>query len=233
MSCIIYCRVSTERQEQEGVSLESQQQRCTSYAQARNLKVKAVYQDVKSGKKMASRPNFMAALNACKDGDVLLVAALTRLARNVRETLEIVEILKKKGAQLASVHESIDTSTAMGQLVFTIFAALSEMEAGVTSERVKHGLRHKKLRNEDLGAPPYGYKYVEKVLVENEDEQAVIKLMREWRDEDKSLREMVLLLNEAGHKPKRGGRWHQSTISRILQKDEPEEYPGQGELELE
>ncbi len=228
MSCVIYCRVSTTEQKEDGCSLDSQRIRCENWAKLQDppLSIKAIFEEAKSGKKRENRVGFENALSSLKTGDTLVVVALSRLARNVRETLEIVEELKEKGCNLASVSEKLDTSSAMGRLIFTIFASLAEMESGVTSERVRAGMKHKKDLKEDLGAPPFGWEYIEKTLVMKPDEQEVIKTIKRKRDENLSYSDICRDLTEEGVMTKRGKKriekgkaptkWCPSTISRIL-----------------
>lgn len=223
MKCVIYTRVSTKRQENDGNSLENQLHRCRKYAEYHDMQVKATFQESKSGKTIAARTQFKKAMKSLEKGDVLVVAALSRLARNVREALLIVDELNQKGCHLASTSEEIDTRSAMGKLIFTIFASLAEMESGVTSERVKSGMKRKKEIGGDLGRPPYGWKYVNKKKVRHEDEQSVIKAICAWRDSGMSLHEIIRELDNEGMKPKGGKKWFPATISKILATAEEEE----------
>ncbi|NEG89120.1 recombinase family protein [Bifidobacterium aerophilum] len=92
-----------------------------------------------SGSK-AHRPQLDAALDHLREGDTLVVWRLDRLGRNTRNLLDLVDRIHSKGAELKSLHEQIDTSSANGKLVFTLMAALAEFERSLVIERTKAGL---------------------------------------------------------------------------------------------
>jgi DNA invertase Pin-like site-specific DNA recombinase len=82
-----------------------------------------------SGHSMEKRAGLQAAVDAvCRCGGVLVVYSLSRLARNTRETLELGERLSKAGADLVSLSEKIDTTSAAGKMVFRMLAVLAEFE---------------------------------------------------------------------------------------------------------
>ncbi len=224
--CVIYIRVSTDEQSKEGCSLDSQRARCEEYAKFYHLTVRGVFEDVMSGKKKENREGILGALQALQTGDKLIVVALSRLSRSVRDTIEIADTLKTQGCHLVSVTEQIDTTTASGNCFFTILAAMNQMESQQTGERVKAGMKHKQSRGEDLGPPSYGWEYIDKVLVKKPDEQTVIKLIRAKSDEGLGYNKICEFLEIEGILTKRAkGRiargkpptkWCPSTISRIL-----------------
>lgn len=103
---------------------------------------KQIYVDHASGKKDA-RPGLESCLKALRKGDTLLVWKLDRLGRNLGHLVELVEDLHTREVALKVLKgqgASIDTTTAEGKLVFGIFAALSEYERALISERTKAGL---------------------------------------------------------------------------------------------
>ena len=113
-----YVRVSTERQASEGVSLEAQRARIEAWATANGLTlaVEDVHVDAGlSGGRADNRPALQAALaEACKRRAPLVVYSLSRVARSTKDALAIAERLDKAGADLVSLSESIDTTTAAG-----------------------------------------------------------------------------------------------------------------------
>nr|WP_281249273.1 recombinase family protein [Tessaracoccus bendigoensis] len=92
-----------------------------------------------SGRTM-SRPGLEAYLTYLCDGDVLVIYSLSRLGRSTAATLELLEDLRGRGVRVVSIAEQIDTGSAMGRFVTTLLAALAEMEAELTQERVLAGL---------------------------------------------------------------------------------------------
>src|SRR5262245_15363436 len=100
------------------------------------------------------RPALKAALDYMRKGDTLVVWKLDRLARSLKQLIETVEDLEKRGIGLRSLTEAIDTTTAGGKLVFHIFAALAEFERGVIRERTLAGLQAARARGRLGGRPP-------------------------------------------------------------------------------
>ena len=86
-----------------------------------------VFEELMSGTR-ADRPQLAAALAFAREGDVLVVARLDRLARSLRQLLTTVDALKARGIGLRSLHENIDTTSATGRLILHIFAALGQFE---------------------------------------------------------------------------------------------------------
>src|SRR4051812_36714276 len=82
--CVIYCRVSTSGQEEEGTSLDTQETRCRSHAQEQGYHVTGMFKDVYSGAKFRERPGLSALRQCVRDGtaDLVLAYAVDRLSRN-------------------------------------------------------------------------------------------------------------------------------------------------------
>jgi DNA invertase Pin-like site-specific DNA recombinase len=99
------------------------------------------------------RPELKAALDYVREGDTLVVWKLDRLARSLKQLIETVGLLEKRGIGLRSVTEAIDTTTAGGRLIFHIFGALSEFERTVIRERTKAGLSAARARGRVGGRP--------------------------------------------------------------------------------
>ena len=151
MNAIGYVRVSTQEQAESRLGLEAQRAAIAAWAASRGLEV-TIYEDAGiTGTSMEKRPALEAALCAAKDGAVLVAYSLSRFARSTRDMLIIAERLKRQGADLVSLTESIDTTTATGRLVFTLLSALSQFERDLTSERTKAALAALKARGVKLG----------------------------------------------------------------------------------
>lgn len=105
-----------------------------------------IYQEKQSGKSANDRSQLQAMLDAVRQGDTVVVYKLDRLGRSTKDLIEIVNTLQDKGVGFISLNEKIDTTGAMGKLVFQIFAALAEFERNVISERTKAGLEAAKAR---------------------------------------------------------------------------------------
>ena len=109
-----YIRVSTLEQANEGISLEAQQARIERWCEANDYQLAALYVDRGiSGKRMDNRKDLQRALAALKKDMVLVVHSLSRLARSTKDALHLCDLIGKKKADLVSLSESLDTTTAL------------------------------------------------------------------------------------------------------------------------
>ncbi len=99
------------------------------------------------------RPELKSALEYARAGDTIIVWKLDRLARSLKQLIETVEDLEKRGIGFKSITESIDTSTSGGRLIFHIFASLAEFERNIIRERTRAGLESAKARGRTGGRP--------------------------------------------------------------------------------
>jgi len=100
------------------------------------------------------RPALMAAIDYLREGDTLVVWKLDRLARSMKQLIETIEVLERRGVGFRSLTEAIDTTTAGGRLVFHIFGALAEFERAMILERTRAGLDAARARGRGGGRPP-------------------------------------------------------------------------------
>jgi DNA invertase Pin-like site-specific DNA recombinase len=98
-----------------------------------------------------TRPQLEAALDYCREGDVLVVWKLDRLGRSIKELIELVNALKDRGVGFRSLRESLDTTTPGGKLVFHVFASIAEFERDVIRERTMAGLEAARARGRKGG----------------------------------------------------------------------------------
>lgn len=104
-----------------------------------NVGMDKVFEEKLSGKNIA-RPQLQMMLDYVRDGDTVYVKDLSRLARNTKDLLDIVEYLNNKGVGLFSIKENIDTSTNFGKLMITFLGAIYEFERANLLERQRDGI---------------------------------------------------------------------------------------------
>jgi DNA invertase Pin-like site-specific DNA recombinase len=85
--------------------------------------------------------------------DVVVVAAFDRVGRSTRHLLTTLELFRHLGVEFVSLREQIDTGSPLGQAVFTIIAAIAQLERSLIVERVKAGLRRARAEGKRLGRP--------------------------------------------------------------------------------
>lgn len=213
-----YARVSTEVQVTNGVSLDAQRARIESWAEAHGFRLVSMLEDAGiSGKSTENREGLLEAVElACQEKAALVVYSLSRLSRSTKDTIALAEKLGKAGADLVSLSENIDTTSAAGKMLFRLLAVLNEFERDQISERIKMALRHKKEQGLVYGTVPYGYDRVGDRLFPKPEEQEVIVRMKRWRASGWSFRRMAGELNGAGIPTKRGRQWFASSVRSVL-----------------
>lgn len=115
--------------------------------------VEQVFVDEGVSGSVSSRPELDRCLSMLRSGDTLVVWRLDRLARSLKNLLELVESLSARGIHLRSLTESIDTSSASGRLILSVFGALAEFERALIIERTQAGLAAARSRGARIGRP--------------------------------------------------------------------------------
>lgn len=112
-----------------------------------------VFQEKFTGK-LRERPELSQCLRTLRKGDALVVWKLDRLARSLKDLVEIVQDLHDREIGFKSLTESIDTTSSGGRLVFHIFGALAEFEHDLIRERTHAGLEAARARGRKGGRKP-------------------------------------------------------------------------------
>ncbi len=146
----IYARVSTPEQ-----CLENQLYDLREMASRRGYEVVNEYTDVGSGTK-TRRAGLDALLADAhrRRFDIVLVAAFDRVARSVKHFLAVVDELSDLGIEFVSARENIDTSGAMGRMFIVMVSSIAELERSLIVERIKAGMRRRRLEGYRLGRTP-------------------------------------------------------------------------------
>ena len=219
MKAIGYIRVSTQGQVEDGVSLDAQEAKVRAWADLNNAAEVVIFRDEGiSGKRSDNRPGLQSALAMVGKGDALVVYSLSRLSRSTKDALVLSEILLKKEADLVSLSEKIDTTSASGKMVFRLLAVLNEFERDQISDRTRFALAHKKANGEKTGGDiPFGYYLDGGRLVKDDNEQKAIILIRDLRSKGYRLQAICWELEKEGYLTRRGNlKWQPKTVSRII-----------------
>ena len=154
-----YARVSTaEQNEARQVSAFSE------------MGIEKVFLDKQSGKN-ADRKQLKEMLAFIREGDTVVCESISRIARNTRDLLSIVEEITAKKAEFVSLKESIDTTSATGKFMLTVFAAMAELERETILQRQAEGIAIAKAEGKYHGRQPIAI-----------DEKLFAKECKAWRD---------------------------------------------------
>jgi len=136
-----YARVSTDDQNLHLQHDELKKAGCEKF-----------FDDKITGSKI-DRPGLDAAIDYARESDVIVVWRLDRLSRSLKDLIQVVSDLESQGIGLKSIHESIDTTSSSGKLIFHIFGALAEFERNLMRERTHAGLKAARARGKMGGRP--------------------------------------------------------------------------------
>jgi DNA invertase Pin-like site-specific DNA recombinase len=143
MAIVGYARTSTRHQE---AGLEAQRE-----ALKREGVTKVFAEQVSS---VADRAKLEAALDYVRDGDVLVVTALSRLARSVAHLVEIGALLQRKGVALKILDMGIDTGTPTGRLLLNLVGSIAQFEREIMLERQRDGIAKAQAEGKFQGRQP-------------------------------------------------------------------------------
>ena len=173
-----YARVSTDDQ-----SLDSQEDALSAAG------AEKVFADKISGSRRA-RPELDRMLEQLREGDVVTVTKYDRLARSLKDLLEIVEVIRERGAGFRSLAEDIDTTTPAGRLVFHVFASIAQYERERISERTREGLESAHKRGRIGGRPPVltQAQKAEVRRMRDDEQRSVLEIARLFKVSDRTIR---------------------------------------------
>lgn len=196
-----YVRVSTERQADEGVSLEEQIRRIEGRALEQGWQIAEVFVErgVSGSVPLGDRPEGARLLAALQPGDVVIAAKLDRMFRSALDALNVIRDFQRQRISLWLLDLGGDVSgDGIARLVLTILAAIAEFERERIGERIRDAKRHQRRIGQYLGGDrPFGWRVGEDgMLVEDEAEQRALADMREMRDAGTSFRNIAARIEQ-------------------------------------
>lgn len=156
---VFYIRCSTEEQNEER-QLQS----------ATEVNADKVFIDKASGKN-TDRKSFKEMMKFVREGDTVICSDISRIARNTKDLLNIIEELNNMQVDFISLKENIDTSTPQGKFMLTVFGAMAELERESILQRQREGIAIAKAKGK--------YKGRQKIKI---DEEKFKELCAEWRE---------------------------------------------------
>ena len=214
----IYSRVSTYEQAEEGYSIDEQERLLTDWCKKRGYKIYKCYSDRGiSGKSIKGRPAMQELLKDAQEGkfNIVITWKISRIARDMLNLLEIIDILNKRGIAFRSYSEQFETETPMGKFSLHMMGAVAELERNTISQNVKMGCLARARDGRWGGNRVLGYDIVPIEGSENKkrkDTQLIIN--------EKEAESVRLIFDEysngKGYKTKKGNDFSVGSIRDIL-----------------
>lgn len=226
-NCLLYARVSTDKQAQRDLSIPAQLDAMREYAKKRKWRIIGEYIDEGKSAKTADRPELKRLLDRCKQEkgivDVVVIHKIDRLARNVTDHAMIKVLLKRQGIRLVSVVENIE-DTISGQLLENIMASIAEFYSANLAEEVRKGRISKLKKGGWPQACPIGYKSIKRedgktIAIEDLITSGLVKECFELYATGRySLRELSKKMYQRGLKTRFGKKYSSENIKNLLKR---------------
>lgn len=140
-NCLLYARVSSDRQVREGHSLEDQVNRLVKFARDKNWRILEIYKDGgKSGKSSSGRPEFTRMLDRCQNDstvNAVLLEETDRFARNAQDHLAVKTLLKKHNVELIATEQPNFGDDPVGNFVDLVLAGANQLQREITGQKTK------------------------------------------------------------------------------------------------
>ena len=220
-----YLRVSTEAQAgPERYGLDSQRSDIEAFAAAGGYEVVTWYTDAGISGGTLDRPGLVACMDAAAHRfvDVVLVAKMDRLSRDLMGSLWIRKELLRYDVQVLSVAEPFDAEDPAGRLFMQIVSAFAEFEKNRITERLSGGRKQKaKQGGYSGGRPALGYTATKggKVLTLDPVGAATVQRVFALRSEKLSMNKIAAVLNSEGITTAEGKTWHDNQVKRVLDRE--------------
>lgn len=215
---IVYVRVSTDEQAQQGASVGGQETACRSMLGVHGFGPIEVVVDDVSGKNL-NRPGIGAVLRRIEAGEItgLCVYAIDRLTRRARDLDDLVELFEAKRIELISVRERVDTSGPMGRFVLRLIGSIAQLERETIASRVRMGMAHRKAQGGYLGRAPAGtvaIRGADNLRRLHPDPKTGPIVARLWPMlvEGRSLMDVAEYLHREGVRTSKGTRWSRTAV---------------------
>jgi site-specific DNA recombinase len=216
----LYCRVSTDEQAREGVSLSEQQERLKAYCRAMgwNDDVKLYIDDGYSAKS-TDRPQLNQLMKKIQLGEIskVMVTKLDRMSRRLLDLLTLIDTFQERQVSFISISESFDTNTPSGRLTLQVLGAVAEFERERIRERVFENMLYAAQQGKWLTQSPYGYRLEDKVLTIYEPEAEVVRRVYDYYvNKGQGFYSIAKQLNEQGIPSRKNKEWSIRSIKLML-----------------
>lgn len=206
-TAVIYARVSTEDQKENGFSIQDQIARMKKHCRNNDITPILVLEEDHSAKNF-KRPTFQKFLEDIKEGaihpDIFLCVRPDRFSRNLMASLEMMKTLLKYGTKVEFLEQNIDTDNPEDLLMQVIYHALPEIDNKRRSLNVQRGMRQAKREGRWMGTPLRGYEMIKegglKLMVPNDKAQLIKEAFTTFSKGLYTMEEVRRQINDKGLK---------------------------------
>lgn len=222
---VVYARVSTKEQAEQGYSIEAQKDAVAEECKRRGWKLVGEYVDAGfSGKEMTKRLEMQRLLDDLKKDkfDVVMAWSQSRLSRNILDYLQIKQEAKKYSVKIICLDNNNDGETPMEEMVNNVKALMNQFERESIVRNVKLGLKQRAQKGMHNGGRALGYKAVpvafqdKKKIVIDESEAVIVRKIFNMYCEGRGLGYIANFLNKAGYRTVRGNTFSYCSIREII-----------------
>lgn len=218
---VAYIRVSTDKQANEGYSLEGQEEEIKQYCKINNIELLKIFKDEGiSGKSIEGRDAFQEMLSFSIKSNINKIIAfkLSRFTRKVSDLTSTMDLLDKNGISISFIKDGIDTETHMGKFMSYIIGAVSEMERSNIIDFVTMGMETRAKSGLWNGGRVFGYTLDEnKELEINKSEaELIINIFNHFAIDNWGFKKIANYLNKMGMGTMRNTSWSVQSIKQII-----------------
>lgn len=217
-----YCRVSTQEQATEGMSLDAQESRVRAWCKAHGAELVDLVRDegVSGAKLLAERPGgrkIAHLLEARRPAaDAVVVLRTDRLGRDAAEQIALLKRFRTGKVGLVAIAQDIDLATPHGRAMAQIGAVFNELERALIAERTTEALSELRAQGRAWNHEPFGWRSVGGQLRPDTAEQKTLAAIRDMRDDQMSYHRIAAALNDTRRPTKRGGTWQAMSVRSVL-----------------
>jgi site-specific DNA recombinase len=220
MKVALYIRVSTERQANEGDSLEEQEKELKKFCDFRNFDIHNLYIERGKSGGNTKRPEYQKLIKDIEQRKIqaVVVKKLDRLSRSLMDFENLMNLMNENQVEFISIKENFDTTTAMGKAMLRVALVFAQLEREQTSERIADVMGHRaSLGLFNGGNRPLGYSVINKELVPYNKEKKIIELIFQTFLENHSTTTTANVLNDLGLRDQKNNLFTTRQIHWILQ----------------
>ena len=216
---VLYCRVSTTLQAEEGVSMEAQRSQLLARMRERGGSLRALCMDFGLSAKTTERPALQHGMGLCRRGDTFCVLDISRLSRDVADAMTIQKDLRARRVELV-VLDLADISSSTGRAMYGIKSIFNQLEREGTAFKTSQTMKTRIAEGKLNPRPPYGYKSSSPRAPHEPvpEEQRTIEYLRTRREADPLVPCAVLAeeLETLGFPKRKAKRWRCDAVQDIL-----------------